>query len=80
VTDDSAGAVHRYLSLAGSNGTFTSEVLKLLLEENRMVAREKINEGRHQVVYKIDDVVTVRVQVQSDSSRNRVGKLLYKSK
>jgi hypothetical protein len=41
-----------------------------------MVAREKINEGQHHVVYKIDDVVTVRVQVQSDSSRNRVGKLL----
>jgi hypothetical protein len=48
--DDSAGAVHRYLSLAGSNGTFAAEVLKLLLEEKRMVAREKINEGRHQVV------------------------------
>jgi hypothetical protein len=75
MTDDSAGAVHRYLSLEGSNGTFAAEVLKLLLEERRMVAREKIYEGRHQVVYKIDDVVTIWVQVQSASSRNRVGKL-----
>jgi hypothetical protein len=32
MTDDSAGAVHRYLSIAGSNGTFAAEVLKLLLE------------------------------------------------
>jgi hypothetical protein len=80
MTDDSARAVHRYLSLAGSNGTFAAEVLRLFLEERRMVAQEKINEGRHQVVYKIDDVITVRVQVQIDSSRNRVGKLLYKSK
>jgi hypothetical protein len=45
LTDDSAGVVHRYLSLAGSNWTFAAEVLKLLLEEKRMVAREKINEG-----------------------------------
>jgi hypothetical protein len=42
--DDSAGDVHRYLSLAGSNGTFAAEVLKLLLEVKRMVAQEKMRD------------------------------------
>jgi flagellar basal body L-ring protein FlgH len=45
-----------------------------------MIAREKVNEGRHIVVYNIGDIVTVRVQVQSNTSRNRVANLSYKSK
>jgi flagellar basal body L-ring protein FlgH len=45
-----------------------------------MIQREKINEGRHIIQYKVNDVVTVRVQVQSDASRGRVAKMMYKSK
>jgi hypothetical protein len=54
--------------------------LKLLLEEKRVFARETIKEGRHHIVYSVGDVVTVRVQVQINAARNRVGKLLCKSK
>jgi hypothetical protein len=45
-----------------------------------MVQREKINEGRHVIQYKVHDVVTVRLQVQRDASRGRVAKMMYKSK
>jgi hypothetical protein len=34
-----------------------------------MIQREKINEGRRVIQYKVHDIVTVRVQVQSDASR-----------
>jgi hypothetical protein len=54
--------------------------IKLLLEEKRMIQREKINEGRHVIQYKVNDVVSVRVQVQSDASRGRVLKMMYTSK
>jgi hypothetical protein len=80
ITNNNAAAVHEYLTLARNNGRFAIEIVKLLLEEKRTVAREKINEGRHVVSYNIGDLVTVRVQVKSNSSRNQVAKLQYKSK
>jgi hypothetical protein len=80
LNSNNVAAVHEYLALAGGHGRFAPEILRLLLEEKRMISREKINEGRHVVCYKIDDLVTVRVQAQSNASKNMVVKLLYKSK
>jgi hypothetical protein len=67
-------------SVAGGQGQFAAEILKLFLEVNRMIAREKINEGHNGVTYSSGDLVIVRVQIQSNTSRNRVAKLSYKSK
>jgi hypothetical protein len=80
MSENEASAIHEYLTLAGKNGRFAAEIIKLLLEGKRMIQREKINEGRHAIQYKVHDVVTVRVQVQSDASRGRVVKMMYKSK
>jgi hypothetical protein len=80
MSENKAAAIHEYLTLAGRDGRFAAEIIKLLLEEKRMIQREKINEGRHVIQYKVNDVVTVIVQVQSDASRGRVMKMMYTSK
>jgi hypothetical protein len=67
MSENKAAAIHEYLTLAGKNGRFAAEIIKLLLEEKRMIQREKINEGRRVIQYKVHDVVTVRVQVQSNA-------------
>jgi hypothetical protein len=78
ITTNNAASVHEYLRLTGRHDQFAAEIFKLLLEEKRMIAREKVNEGRHIVVYNIGYIVTVKVQ--SNTSQNRVAKLSYKSK
>jgi hypothetical protein len=80
ISEHKASAIHEYLTLAGNNGRFSGEIIKLLLEEKHMIQREKINEGRRVIQYNVNVVVTVRVQVQSDASRGRVTKMMYKSK
>jgi hypothetical protein len=45
MAENKAAAIHEYLTLAGKNDRFTVENIKLLMEETRMIQREKINEG-----------------------------------
>jgi hypothetical protein len=80
MSENKAAAIHEYLTLAGNNGRFAAEIVKLLLEEKSMIQRDKINEGHYVIQYNIHDVVTFRVQVQSNSSRGIVAKMMYKSK
>jgi hypothetical protein len=54
ITKNNTASVLEYLSLSIGQGRFAAEILKLLLEEKRMIAREKINEGRHIVTYNTD--------------------------
>jgi hypothetical protein len=69
-----ASAVNKYLEITGCNSVFFRDVLKLLLEERRMVHRERINERKHVCI------VTARMQLKSQASAGRVIELMYKPK
>jgi hypothetical protein len=45
MSENKAAAIHKYITLAGRNVRFAAESIKLLLEDKRMIQREKINEG-----------------------------------
>jgi hypothetical protein len=45
MSENKAAAMHKYLTLAEKNGRFAVEMIKLLMEEKRMIQREKIDEG-----------------------------------
>jgi hypothetical protein len=76
MSENKAAAIHEYLTLSGKNERFDAEIIKLLLEENHIIQCEKINEGPHIIQYKFDDLITFRVQVQSDESLVRVANMM----
>jgi hypothetical protein len=76
--DGSVSAVHDFLRLAQSHSRFSTEILAILTEERRTYHRERANESRDQSLFSVDDLVMVRVQVQSKASINRVAKLSYR--
>jgi len=77
LSDDVALSVQRYLTSLGDEHGLAKEMLRLLSEERREAHRERINAQRKQVIYKLGDLVTAKVQRQSNESLGRVGKLTY---
>ena len=59
---------------------FVRKVLALILEERHIERSEQKNESRNLIKFKEGDIVMARVAVQSDSSKNKVAKLVYKSR
>jgi len=80
LTLNHAATIHDYLSKTAANASFTRDILKLLLEECHTAHHERVNSGRIPSTLKINDIVSAHIQVQSDTSRSKVGKLMYKAK
>jgi hypothetical protein len=76
--DSDVFAVHSFLRLAQTSSQFAIETLRILTEERRAYHRERINETRSQQLFATDDIVMVRVQVQSKIEADRVAKLSYR--
>ena len=76
--DSDVFAVHSFLRLAQTSSQFAIETLRLLTEERRTYHRERVNETRSQQLFAKDDIVMVRVQVQSNIEADRVAKLSYR--
>ena len=69
-----------YIRHMGREVPFVKGILALILEDRRVERSERINETRNLIQYKVGDIVMARVAIQSDSSKNKVAKLMYKSK
>jgi hypothetical protein len=70
--------LHAFLRFHQDNARIAAEVLKIIIEDRRCYHRERMNQDRDQVLFQVDDVVMVRVQVQSKATIDRVAKLSYR--
>ena len=70
-------SIHDYLRLGQAHSVFATEILIWLTEDRRTYHRERTNLSRNQKLFKIGDIVFVRVSVQSKASSGRVAKLSY---
>ena len=73
--NDTAKATVSYLRQIGKDSKFAQELVTWLIDERRERYRERINQSRHPMEYKIDDMVMARVQVNSNAKDGVVGKL-----
>jgi hypothetical protein len=63
-----AKRLHEYLRLGQSQGKFATEILRILTEERRTSQSEHVNALRAPGVFKVGDLVKVRVQVHSNAA------------
>jgi hypothetical protein len=76
--DGDVGMLHGFLRVHQDHARLANEFLKVITEDRRCYHRERMNQNRVQVLYKVGDVVLVRVQVQSNAQLDRVAKLSYR--
>ena len=77
-TSNQASDVHAFLRLSSPTTQFAERVLRLLTEERRAIHRERANESRSVVNFRVGDLVTARVQVTSNAKLGTVAKLAYR--
>ena len=80
IIDNPSASVVKYLRYLQRDIPFSRQLLAFLVEDRRLVHRERVNEKRHLVTYKPGDIVMARVAVQSNKSAGRVAKLVYQSR
>jgi hypothetical protein len=78
--DDDALGVQRFLTSISDSHTMGKEILTILVDERRTIHRERINATRKPKLFRVGDIVSVQVQVQSDEAQGKVGKHLYDHK
>ena len=78
--DDAALSVQRYLTNSDGNSQLSRRILAILNDDRRTAHRERINASRTEITFQVGDIVTARVQTQSNSSKGTVGKLTYKAR
>jgi hypothetical protein len=76
--DQRVFALHEFLRLGHSQSKFAIEILRILTEDRRIYHAERINELRQPRVFQVGDVVTVRVQMHSNASEDKVAKISYR--
>jgi PAS domain-containing protein len=76
--DGDVSTLHAFLRAHQDNARIANEFLKVITEDRRCYHRERMNQDQDQVLFKVDDVVMVRVQVQSNANLDRVAKLSYR--
>ena len=77
LTDNQANSVVEYLRLTDKDRIFSTEILKILIENKRTTNRDRINNQRNVVTLLRGDVIMARREVMSERSKNKVGKLTY---
>jgi hypothetical protein len=70
--------LYEFLRLGQRQSVFSVEILRHLTEDRRLAAAHHANEGRTLRTFKVGDIVSGAVQVQSDAARGRVAKLSYR--
>lgn len=79
IEDDDGENLLRYIRSLGRDIPFARKILAFTLEGRRIQRSERINERRKRIKYRVGDIVMARVAVQSDKSKQKVTKLIYKS-
>ena len=77
LTDNQANSVLEYLRLTDKDRIFSTEILKILIEDIRTIHRDRINNQRNIVMLLRGSVVMDQREVMSEKSKNKVGKLTY---
>ena len=77
LTDNRANSVVEYLRLTDKDRIFSTEILKILIEDRRTAHRDRINNNCNVVTLLHGDVVMARREVMNDKAKNKVGKLTY---
>ena len=78
--DDPSFAVTQFLALSQSTRSIATSVISFLLDECCTAYGEQVNAFRIASSFRLNDIVTARIQQQSNSSLCRVQKLLYIAK
>ncbi len=74
---DPSTSVLDYIKHTSCHVDFSRQVVALVVEDRRQAHRDRVNEGRSAPVFALNDLVLIRVQVQSNAELNRVAKLSY---
>jgi hypothetical protein len=74
---DAGTSVLEYIKHTSQHVDFAPQVVALVVEDRRTAHRARVNEGRSAPSFESNDLVLVRVQVQSNVELNRVAKLSY---
>ena len=77
LVQNNANAALEYLKLTDSSRSFSSSILKILIEDPRISHTERINNFRNLVVLHAGDIVMARTAIQSDLSKHKAAKLSY---
>ena len=80
IIDNPSESVATYLRYLQRDVPFSRQLLAFLVEDRRLIHRERVKEKRHLVKYSPGDIVMAKVAVQSKKSAGRVAKLVYQSK
>ena len=77
LTVNQTDSIFKYLRLTDSLKKFSTEILKILIKDRRVVHRERINDHRNIVSFVARDIVMARWEVQNYKSLAKVGKICY---
>ena len=72
--------VYHYLRQGQAHASFATDILKFLAEDRREYHRNLANADRKQRLFRVGDLVTARVTVQSRASTGQVYKLQYRQR
>ena len=75
LVQNNANSALEYLKLTDSSRSFSSSILKMLIEYRRIVHYERINNSINLVVLYAEDIVMDRTAIQSDISKRKFAKL-----
>ena len=70
--------LYEFLRLGQSQSEFATHILRYLTEDRRSNAAARANANRNLKRFKVDDIVTAAVQVQSSATDSSVAKLSYR--
>lgn len=69
--------VYDFLRLGQAQSVFAQNILRLLTEDRRTHATEQINNTRKPIAFQVNDIVAVKVQVNSNKETGTVAKLSF---
>jgi len=78
--DNQSESVVAYLRYLQRDVPFARQLLAYLVEDRRLIHRERVNKKQYLVKHKPGDIVMAKVDVQSKRSVGWIAKLVYQSK
>ena len=79
-TSDVTASVVDYIRYLGRDISYARDLIGWLLRDRRTAHRERTNEKRSPIVYKVGDIVMGRVSVQSSIEKGVSQKMVYQSR
>ena len=75
LVQNNTNAALEYLKLTDSSCSFSSSILKILIEDGRIAHAEYINNSRNLVVLHTGDIVMARTGIRNNFSKHKIVKL-----